>query len=362
MIIFFSRLGKSVMSYSSLQEAYNIPAFASNSANRSPPRGFYGASAGTGTGTGAGAAAGYGGYEPDRGQEFAAYGPGPVNVRAAPPRPPPLSARGPGGAATEGFLAPAGAGSGSCPNTRGRYLDPPSAMGVRDRMTYGGQLQDYHAYCKSNGICNPVLEGFENHAPAQRAPPSTCAPLSPPPYVYPMNPEDKRAYTRALDAALADSPQRAPFHKTPPRPRVNMDHIQGYEDDEFDRWMSVSQVSATPNVLPAMNVLPPGAFEGPYAAPSSRTYQTVEGQSRPDALAGPATPPMPTAGAPLSAATTTTPGPIQWMDALVFMAAGLLFIFLLDQLFKIAMNVGMRRTLVLMDRMLERAIVGMRAA
>jgi len=220
----------------------------------------------------------------------------------------------------------------------------PGVNGLPD--AYAGQLNDYKFACKRYGVCpsgfGDLKEGFANFEQEDDVPTkqlgtvaAECRGLPTPNYAYPLSAEDKRRFDAAMATSLAPS-TAAPQNARPPRPPtqpgrqtpvVDMDKVQGYEDDhdDLDDYLRVSQMKDA-------------------AADDAQTPLT-----RQTALAAAAPvpqPPLPMPTSPLSAfAPAPRPKASPWMDLLLFLAIGVFLIVLMEQIFKLALMTGMRDTM-----------------
>ena len=230
-----------------------------------------------------------------------------------------------------------------------KFQDKPQArqdaMGEGERVTYKGMTTDYDYYCKNFGIC--ALEGFNSSQalPVTPSPVATvrapakdkCAPLDPPNYEYPISDADKAKFQAALKIALEQMETSVPPQTSAgiglQRPIQN-NHIQGFVDEELESYMTVNEMNAAPKIMP-LTVPKPSLAEVPG-------YDKQAGQTTPfEAEIKKQTP------------HSYTKTHKVWMDLLLFVASGLLLIFLLEQLYKIALMTGVRRTISAMDNIIR---------
>lgn len=215
-------------------------------------------------------------------------------------------------------------------------------MGLRDTVSYSGMVSDYDYMCEQTGIC--ALEGFKNTTNNQRKsmkplnsvkPEDKCTPLEPPIYKYPISEEDKAKFQKALKVALENMESSTPPYK-PTNRNVDMSVVNGYdEDDELSSFMLVNDMKATPKesfpkLEPSIDL--PGFDKGITASPFLKDVK------KNDIL--------------LPKNYTNTHK--LWMDLLLFISSGLLIIFLLEQLYKIALMTGTKRTVEMLDNIIRR--------
>jgi len=215
--------------------------------------------------------------------------------------------------------------------------------------SYMGKLNDYTFGCKQYGVCPATLkEGFQN--PNQKKQPLTrvqaqCQNAQPPVYEVPLNADDKRRYAQTMEIALQD-PERE--HLTPMRSdrTVDMGQVSGYGDDDLDQYLSVSDLkdqmtmAEAPAPLAARRGPPPTGYD-PEHSPFAELLRMYADAKKPAPVSAPATHDRESAIAPM------------WMDLLFFVILGLLVILIMHQLFKLAMVMGMRQTLQLLEPMLQ---------
>lgn len=186
---------------------------------------------------------------------------------------------------------------------------------------YSTQYTDYDYMCKNSGIClTKPKETFQG----------SCAPLSAPTYQYPFSENDKEKFRKALKVALeqmenqsvetAPPPAPAPPTVVPSDPQFN-----GFIDKELEAYMMVNDMkdSVRQTTLP-----PPGP-------PPSDFIPVVS-------------------GVPVSTPVNNfTKGNARLFDLLLFIIAGILIILILDQIFRLALVIGMNKTLKMIDRIVD---------
>lgn len=239
------------------------------------------------------------------------------------------------------------------PMTRERGMGGDSGY-EGSRKSYASQYSDYDYICSTAGICidnkSETFQNYETVAPSSspgtgpaRSSGKTCAPLSPPPYEYPLSEEDKARFRKALKVALEemeDGPRKglgsAPAppsrENVVPRPyesrNVDMTKVDGYIDEELESYMYVHDMKPA---IPMQEQRVPKS-ELPKELPGLETAPTASPFVREAKTAGVKIP-----------ENFTKKNQI-WFDLLLFTASGILIIFLLEQLFKLAMMTGMKKT------------------
>lgn len=228
------------------------------------------------------------------------------------------------------------------------------SLGLNEKVTYKGLKQDYDYYCRDYGIC--ALEGFsadtgkyptENGKTGKPKTVSTnkCSPLDPPAYDYPISEADKAKFQAALKVALnqMESPNPSPQNVNAAQggvPRsADMSKVQGYVDEELESYMTVNEMKAAPKTIALpVEQKPPAELPG---------FDTKEGKLSPfkqdvEKHLGKTYLPR-----------NFTQANTIWMDLLLFIASGILLIFLLEQLYKVAVMSGMKKTLQAIDTLIK---------
>jgi hypothetical protein len=205
----------------------------------------------------------------------------------------------------------------------------------RDKIAYRAQANDYDYYCKAYGVCPTTkVEGFENLQP--RAKSQQCSPPTPQRYEVPISPEAKAAYDNAIKTSLSQGGepfQTAPY--IPERRQVDMEKVSGYYDEDLEQYL---QMKNTP-------ITAPPKTQQPDDTPFRRAQQYFEKVPLTHGMIETPKAPAPKYG-----------GINSWQnvwDLLIFILAGVLIIVLCEQLFKVAMMVGMRRTIDILEPFLD---------
>ena len=276
---------------------------------------------------------------------------------------------------------------------------PPSAVriGDRDKVTYKGMANDYQYY-KEYGVDLPKIEGFQSPAalnsayllpgtdaptssggpvPAQgnragfpsRAPGAagTCAAPAAQRYEIPISAEARRAYDAAFATAIGtDDPIGSTRAPRPEMRRADMSGVTGYYDPDLENYLETADLNATsqaPLLTQPRIPVPAADTTGPYdprASPFSAALQKF-GAGRPETVPesqAPADHSAPAPPAPRARTSAASSAPADsWQgiwEILLFVIAGILVIFLCEQLFKLAVMVGMRQTMDLLEPYLDK--------
>lgn len=213
-------------------------------------------------------------------------------------------------------------------------------MGSGESTTYKGLTSDYDYYCNNFNICS--LEGFDvstgkpKKPTAKPKPPQKdkCSPLEPPIYEYPISQEDKAKFQKALKIALEQMEDSTPPY-VPEQRKADMSSVDGYMDDELDNYLTVKDMKAVPK---------------PIAKPAQPPVKELPGFEK-ESTVSPFEADVKKQGITIPSNYTQTHK--LWMDLLLFISAGLLFIFLLEQLYKVALMSGMKKTIQAMDSIIR---------
>lgn len=214
-------------------------------------------------------------------------------------------------------------------------------MGAGESTTYKGMTSDYDYYCNHFNICS--LEGFDvstgkpKKAPLKQKPlaqKDKCSPLEPPIYEYPISQEDKTKFQKALKIALEQMEDSTPPY-VPEVRKADMSGVDGYMDDELDTYLTVKDMKAVPKPSPKPAQAPVKELPG---FEKESTVSPFEADVKKQGITLPS---------------NYTQTHKLWMDLLLFISSGLLFIFLLEQLYKIALMSGMKKTIQAMDSIIR---------
>lgn len=220
--------------------------------------------------------------------------------------------------------------------------------------TYRHQTNDYDYFCKTTGIC-PLEEPFTSSAesvPNRIVNPKeqTCAKLNPPEYQYPFTDKDKDDFKKALSVAIdeIDEPRR-PYTRTDryiPKSqemrKVNMNNVSGFIDEELENYLNINEMKSA---IPKKNMDTPNSGINNKIPGLDNINQDIESPlikdiNRNNLLK-------------LPVLENFTQKNKVWMDLLLFIASGILIIFLLEQLFKLALMTGMKKTVEALQTILD---------
>ena len=210
--------------------------------------------------------------------------------------------------------------------------------------TYKGLANDYNYYRKEYGIATPQLESFKGASD-----PEKCS-SAPQRYEIPLTPEDKAQYDKAMALAIGQS-QTATLHPPVERRVADMSKVQGYVDEDLEAYLQTKDMRAAPFVPPPKPnpQQPPAEPYDPESSPFAQAINMFKGQLTPSAApAAPASPASQTVHVPVVIKSNV------W-DIVMFVFAGLLIMFLCDQIFQLAMLIGMKRTIAIIEPYLNPA-------
>jgi hypothetical protein len=167
-------------------------------------------------------------------------------------------------------------------------------------------------------------------------------------YEMPLSEETKKQFQKAMNTSLEQKTTSTRI----PEPKMRYDdmkNVTGYYDDDLEQYLKNSEANNIPKRFP-MNpeAKPTDGLYDPKTSPLQQTIKrfsehSIQQPLAPERLAGSnnyerKVYPMPGTGA----------GSYGW-DLALFILAGILIIFLIDQLFKMGVMLGMRHTMELMD-------------
>ena len=136
----------------------------------------------------------------------------------------------------------------------------------------------------------------------------------------------------------------ASFCTVPPSRKVAMNNVKPFVDDELEQYLDYSSV-ATPQPVPKMSVQ---AAE-PVAHKADPNIQ-IEAQAAPTVQAAPTAKSIPSAIA-------SSPKDLFYKNLInisLFVFIGILIIFLCDQITEIAVNIGMKKTVSILEPYISR--------
>jgi hypothetical protein len=202
--------------------------------------------------------------------------------------------------------------------------------------TYKGLAADYDYYRKEYGIDTPKLtEPFDQGAPEK----CTSKELR---YDYPLSDADKKQFDAAMKTAI-EQPTNATKHVPSEMRKSDMSQVQGYYDEDLEQYLQTKDMKAAPMPSITRNAAQDSmTHTQPYDPESSPYAQALRQFQTP-----PASAPTPV----LAPAPAPRPTDIwsQLSDIFIFVFAGVILIFLCDQLFKLALMIGMKRTMDMIE-------------
>jgi hypothetical protein len=212
-------------------------------------------------------------------------------------------------------------------------------------VTYKGQSMDYDYYRKAYGISTPSMaEHFEGQqAPKPKKPQPQCNSVHPQRYEIPLSDESKAMYDSAMKTALTQETNATLAPLNEPR-KVNMDGVDGYYDEDLEQYLQTKDMKAAPITIPTPIVKQELKAEpyDPDQSPFAKAMQYFQREENKTPLSREEVPkPVPT---PI----LQNPWSNIW-DILMFVFAGILIMFLCEQLFKMAMMIGMKRTVDMLE-------------
>lgn len=220
-----------------------------------------------------------------------------------------------------------------------------SQMGLREKVTYRAQGADYDYYCKTFGICGPKVETFEDAPKKEKEPtkekkPSRCVngPLS---YQVPISDKAKAQYDEALKASLTQNSSDA-LPERPQMRKADMEGVSGYYDEELEQYLQTKDMKSS--VLVPPTPLPKNDLQAQPYDPSESPFRKAMLEYQDQTTTHVASPSLD----PPKVTVVSNPWDNIW-DIAMFVAAGLLILLLCEQLFKLAVMIGMRKTVDLLE-------------
>ena len=235
-------------------------------------------------------------------------------------------------------------------------------------VTYRGKANDYEYYRKQYGVQLPRIEGFQGSEPPM------CGAEAPPVYKIPISDEAKEAYDNAMETTLNEQiPRYTP--QTPEPRKVDMSKVSGYYDEELEQYLLTKDMKAAPFAAQSLPSPPPTRVEvEPVVRDTSyKPYRPINNNM----IQKPVTQPPPVKDIPSREVEAevdtendeelevideprvkkkTIISNESWQhfwDMFLFIFAGLLVMFLCEQLFKLAMMIGMKRTVEMLEPYLK---------
>jgi hypothetical protein len=208
---------------------------------------------------------------------------------------------------------------------------------------YRGRASDYNYYSKEYNIPIPAItENFQSAA----APKCSASPQI---YEIPISAEAKAQYDSAMKTALTQGETQT-ANEVAPKRKADMSNVSGYVDDDLEQYLQTKDMKAAPFITPQSPVerkTPAAEPYDPKSSPFAKAMDVFKGQMTPAPSASRPVPSLP-----------QTPRPQPWSgvwDMVIFILAGILILFLCEQLFKLAMLIGMKRTVEMLEPYLKEA-------
>lgn len=228
-----------------------------------------------------------------------------------------------------------------------------SSDNIADKFKYRGRGSDYKYYCDNFGVCatDPQggsvkkIERFQNKNDAVETP--KCNIQSPQKYEVPVSDEAKEMYDRAFDTAMMQENRNGATFKPEPR-KDDMDQVSGFYDEDLEQYLKTKDLSAAPKI-PVTPITPRELKAEPYDPRASPFVKAMELFEKKD------TETQETSGnKEKTAAVSVVSSPNQYIwDLLLFIFAGVLIILLCEQLFKLAIMIGMRKAIMILEPVLS---------
>jgi hypothetical protein len=202
---------------------------------------------------------------------------------------------------------------------------------------YSSQYTDYDYMCKNSGIClTKPKETFSSEKPKAAA---SCSPLAAPTYQYPFSEKDKEKFRKALKVALEnmENPEPPPPPPSPESTTTPQEAaFNGFIDKELEAYMMVNDMKDSVRVTTLPPASPPPSDFSPVAVgvPVESTSADVQKKSS-------------------TTNSNFTKKNNKLFDLLLFIIAGIIIILIMDQLFKLALIVGMDKTLRTIDKIIQ---------
>lgn len=231
-------------------------------------------------------------------------------------------------------------------------------LGERERVSYRSQLSDYDYVCKTTGVC--PLEEFTVKEAQQK-----CEPIQPAEYEYPFNEQDKDKFRKALKVALEQMedgpnpksemlPPPPALQKTPNYAKpIAKNNITGIFDEELENYLKVKDFQSIPTdkpSIPKQRLRDPSGKEehtGTYAPFPEKPFVSAPSKTSP--------PPPASSFIEKEKPVSYTKQNKIWMNLLLFISGGILFIFLLEQLYRLALYNGLKKTVESLEYIIKEA-------
>jgi hypothetical protein len=226
---------------------------------------------------------------------------------------------------------------------------------LADKITYKGQVGDYTFACQNYGICAPV-EPFANEDKEFTLPPpqSRCG-VSVPSYQQPLTATEKARIQKSIEVQNQEYAgktrilpnQLPPFSRKP---------IEGYVDEELEDYLSIHDLKATPATKPVtmtpVTDVPEEPEDGqptPYekSVEAVKSLSTVKEPPKKETV-------LRSYYSPLFGTAEESKPRTNMFDILIYIATGILLILLLEQLYRLAVLIGMQQTVRMLEPYLQK--------
>ena len=258
----------------------------------------------------------------------------------------------------EDFVAPP-VRSGNANNNMNRDVtgSPPVDVVMQGYAGQAGDIQYYSQYGMPFPQVSPTVhtvEGFLDSDGTKCAPQDTT-------YRIPISDETKKAYTSAFNVALTQT-QGVNTQYIPQMRTADMSKVKGFYDEDLENYLKTSDIKAAPGPTsssPPWSQAQPPRSPTTSPAPISDTKSEYKPETSPFASAiaafkGDMTPAKGgferpenmsqySPGQPYASTSGLTNDYL--MDLILFILCGVLIIFVCDQLYRLAVLTGMRDTL-----------------
>lgn len=239
----------------------------------------------------------------------------------------------------EGFTSPSGTSS---------TKDMTGSQDI-DNIAYTvGQASDFQYYSnkgmkfpKIASAASAMVEPFDDAAPTCASPDTT--------YRIPISDASKTAYDAAMNIAISEQQSGAGAGALPKPAAVQpMPTVSGYYDEDLEQYLRTADMKAAPALKykPGPYDIPtPSLTED--SSPFAEAMGRFDGQMHPPGTA--TAPKANSSGSTFAAALGGGEGSdvfkVYILDLILFILCGLIVIFLCDQLYRLATMVGMRDTI-----------------
>lgn len=196
-------------------------------------------------------------------------------------------------------------------------------------------IQYYSKYALQFPQVAPLggVEGFADTDAAKCAPHDTT-------YKIPISDETKKAYNAAFNVALNQT-QGQTSHTPPPKMRTaDMSKVTGFYDEDLESYLKTADIKAAP--MSSSSAQAQAAFQKPYNPDSSPFANALA------AFKGQLTPASEQEQEQFRGSSKSLGGGFtndSLADLILFILCGILVVFLCDQLYRLAVLTGMRDTL-----------------